>query len=96
MVEREYILTLYETYNKLLTEREKSYFEYYYFEDYSMQEIADLFEVSKSYASKYLNQIVDKLDKYESLLLLNEKNNKIKEIIKDLPSDIKDKIEELL
>ncbi len=96
MVEREYILTLYEIYNKLLTEREKSYFEYYYFEDYSMQEIADLYEVSKSYASKFLNQIVDKLDKYESLLLLNEKNNKIKDIIKDLPSNIKDKIEELL
>ena len=96
MVEREYILTLYEIYNKLLTEREKSYFEYYYFEDYSMQESADLYEVSKSYASKFLNQIVDKLDKYESLLLLNEKNNKIKDIIKDLPSNIKDKIEELL
>ena len=41
MIEREYILTLYETYNKLLTEREKNYFEYYYFEDYSMQEIAE-------------------------------------------------------
>ena len=27
MIEREYILTLYETYNKLLTEREKNYFD---------------------------------------------------------------------
>ncbi len=96
MIEREHILTLYEIYNKLLNEREKNYFEYYYFEDYSMQEIADLYEVSKAYASKYLNQIVNKLKKYESLLLLNEKNNKIKDIIKDLPADAKNKIEELL
>ena len=91
MIEREYILTLYETYNKLLTEREKNYFE-----DYSMQEIADLYEVSKAYASKYLNQIVSKLEKYESLLELNKKSVKIKELIKDLPEDIKNKIEELL
>ena len=96
MIEREYILTLYETYNKLLTEREKNYFEYYYFEDYSMQEIADLYEVSKAYASKYLNQIVSKLEKYESLLELNKKSVKIKELIKDLPEDIKNKIDELL
>ena len=41
MIEREHILTLYEIYNKLLNEREKNYFEYYYFEDYSKQKIAD-------------------------------------------------------
>ncbi len=96
MKEREYILALYVTYNKLLTEREKNYFEYYYFEDYSMQEIADLYEVSKAYASKYLNQIVSKLENYESLLELNKKSIIIKEIIKDLPEDKKNKIEELL
>ena len=79
-----------------MTEREKNYFEYYYFEDYSMQEIADLYDVSKAYASKYLNQIVSKLEKYESLLELNKKSVKIKELIKDLPEDLKNKIEELL
>ncbi len=96
MKEREYILTLYETYNKLLTEKEKNYFEYYYFEDYSMQEIADLYEVSKAYASKYLNQIVSKLENYEFLLELNKKSIKIKELIKEVPENIKNKIEELL
>ena len=96
MEEREYILTLYETYNELLTEKEKNYFEYYYFEDYSMQEIADLYEVSKAYASKYLNQIVSKLENYEFLLELNKKSIKIKELIKEVPENIKNKIEELL
>ena len=61
-----------------------------------MQEIADLYDVSKAYASKYLNQIVSKLEKYESLLEVNKKSVKIKELIKYLPEDIKNKIEELL
>lgn len=97
MIEREYILTLYETYNKLLTEREKNYFEYYYFEDYSMQEIADLYKVSKAYASKYLNQIIDKIVNYEKILKINDRNSKIIEILKNFKDeDIKSKIIELL
>ena len=81
MIEREYILTLYETYNKLLTEREKNYFEYYYFEDYSMQEIADLYEVSKAYASKYLNQIVSKLEKMNRVISDIVPNNPVETLL---------------
>ena len=57
MDNREYIIALYEIYKELLNEKERNYFEYYYFEDYSMQEIADLYKVSKAYASKYLDKI---------------------------------------
>ena len=96
MKEREYILDLYETYNKLLTYKEKTYFEYYYFEDYSLQEIADNNEVSKAYVGKYINGIENKLKKFESALNLLDKNKKIKEIIIDLDSETKEKIEELL
>ena len=65
MKEREYILTLYEIYKNLLNEREIEYFENYYFEDYSLQEIADNFKVSKSYVGKFLNGIEDKLNNFE-------------------------------
>ena len=88
------ILTLYEIYKNLLNDREREYFENYYFEDYSLQEIADNFKVSKSYVGKFLNGIEDKLNNYEESLNINSKNNKIRELIKD--SDLKDKIEELL
>ena len=94
MKEREYILTLYEIYKNLLNDREREYFENYYFEDYSLQEIADNFKVSKSYVGKFLKGIEDKLNNYEENLRINSKNNKIREIIKN--SDLKDKIEELL
>ena len=97
MIEREYILTLYETYNKLLTEREKNYFEYYYFEDYSMQEIADLYSVSKAYASKLLNKINDKIINYEKILKINNRNSKIINLLNNInDEDLKSKIEELL
>jgi predicted DNA-binding protein YlxM (UPF0122 family) len=94
MKEREYILTLYEIYKNLLNDREREYFENYYFEDYSLQEIADNFKVSKSYVGKFLNGIEEKLNNYEESLNLNSRNNKIRDLVKN--SDLKDKIEELL
>ena len=96
MKEREYLLTLYEIYKNILSEKEKSYFEYYYFEDYSMQEIADNNNVSKSYVGKYIKSIENKLNHFENELRINEKNNKIKNIIKSIDEDTKNKIEDLL
>ncbi len=97
MIEREYITSLYLIYKELLSEKERNYFEYYYFEDYSLGEIADLYEVSRSYASKYLNQITSKLTKFEEILKIEEKNKKIKEILNDIKDlEVKSKIEELL
>lgn len=93
-IDRDYIILLYEIYKKLLNDKEKNYFEYYFYEDYSLNEISELYKVSKAYASKYLNKVINKLIKYESLLSINERNNKIREIIKN--SEIKNKVEELL
>ncbi len=93
-IDRDYIILLYEIYKKLLNDKEKNYFEYYFYEDYSLNEIAELYKVSKAYSSKYLNKVIDKLIKYENLLNINERNNKIREVIKN--SEIKNKIEELL
>ena len=93
-IDRDYIILLYEIYKKLLNDKEKNYFEYYFYEDYSLNEIAELYKVSKAYSYKYLNKVIDKLIKYENLLNINERNNKIREVIKN--SEIKNKIEELL
>ena len=95
MKEREYILSLYEIYKNILSLKEKNYFEDYYFEDFSLQEIADNNSVSKSYVSKIINSIENKLLHYEKELGIYDKNNKIREIIVSLDEDIKDKIEQL-
>ncbi|MCI7559232.1 MAG: hypothetical protein MSS76_03865 [Clostridium sp.] len=97
MDNREYIIALYEIYKELLNEKERNYFEYYYFEDYSMQEIADLYKVSKAYASKYLNKINDKIISYEKILKINDRNSKIIDLLKNVnDSELKSKIIELL
>ena len=97
MIEREYVVNLYLIYKEFLNEKERNYFEYYYFEDYSLGEIADLYEVSRSYASKYLNQITSKLTKFEEIQKINHRNNKIKDLLTSVKDDeVRSKIEELL
>lgn len=61
---------LFLTYKSLFTEKQNSYFNYYYELDYSYQEIADIFKVSR-------NAIFDALKKVEENLYLYEKNLKI-------------------
>jgi predicted DNA-binding protein YlxM (UPF0122 family) len=97
MKEREYILSLYEVYKELLSDREKDYFENYYYEDYNLQEIADNYNVSKSYVGKYINEIEDKLKGYEKALKIAYKYSRIRELI-DAQEDevLKLKIEEIL
>lgn len=94
---RENIIILYEIYKNLLNEREKSYFEYYYFEDYSLNEIAELNNVSKAYASKFLNKVTNKIINFERSLSINNKNVKIREILTKIDDNaIKNSIEEFL
>ena len=97
MKEREKILALYETYKELLSDREKEYFENYYYEDYNLQEIADNYEVSKSYVGKYINEIEGKLKRFEKALKLQHKFTRIRQVI-DAEDDelLKLKIEEIL
>ena len=97
MQKREYVLELYEIYNKLLTEVERKYFEYYYFEDYTMQEIADALKVTKSNVAKTIQKIEVKLSKYETYLNNYEKRNKIKNLISKISDEsLKKQIEEIL
>lgn len=96
MTERDNIVNLYELYKELLTIREREYFEFYYYEDYSLQEISLNNKVSRAYVSKLINMIEKKLIGFEDSLKLNERNNKIRSIINSLDDDTKSKIEELL
>lgn len=96
MIERDYLVELYEIYKNLLTDREKEYFEYYYFEDYSLNEIAEVYDVSKSYVSKFLSQISEEIISFENKLSLYNKRQKIKKVIDSIDVDTKSKIEELL
>lgn len=97
MNKREKLVELYLIYGNLLTNNERSYFEYYYYEDYSLTEIAENHNVSKANVSKVINVVNDKLFEYEEKLKINDKNKKIKEIIKKTnDKNLLEKIDELL
>ena len=70
--------------------------ENYYFSNYSLQEIAENYEVSRNAVHKQLKEIENKLIDYEDKLNLLKKAEEIREIISDLDDNIKEQIEELL
>ena len=87
---------LYDLYGGLLTEKQREYFEDYYFNNMSFSEMADDYDVSRNAVFKQVHIVTDKLTEYESILHLKAKRDKLDEIIKDAPEDIKQKIEELM
>lgn len=91
-----YLSSLYDYYKDLLTDKQKEYFEDYYFSNYSLQEIAENYEVSRNAVHKQLKEIENKLIDYEDKLNLLKKTEEIREIISDLDDNIKEQIEELL
>lgn len=88
-----YYSALFDYYQSLLTDVQKRYFEDYYFNNLSLQEIADSYEVSRNAISKTLKEIKEKLDYYESNLKLLSNNKKIRELLSE--EDLK-KIEDYI
>ncbi len=78
-----YLNELYDYYGNLLTEKQRSYFQKYYFDNLTMQEIADLDNVSKNAVSKQLETIKNKLEEYEKELNLKSKKDRITKILTD-------------
>ena len=81
MEETLYLTSLYEYYKELLTDNEKNYFEDYYYENLTMEEIADNKGVSKNAISKTLKEVKNKLNDYESKLNLKSNYDTIKKIL---------------
>ena len=81
MEETLYLTNLYEYYKELLTDKEKKYFEDYYYENLTMEEIAGNKGVSKNAISKTLKEVKNKLNDYESKLNLKSNYDAIKKIL---------------
>lgn len=78
------IIILYDYYQKLLNEKEQMYFENYYFENLTLQEISENSNVSRNNIHKTLKNIEKKLNDYESKLELYKKNLKLEKILSNL------------
>ncbi len=87
---------LFDYYGDLFTVKQKEYFMDYYFNNLTLQEIADNNGVSRNAVHKNIKDILHKLDYYESKLKMCENGKKIKDLIKNLDKDLINKIEELI
>lgn len=96
MNERDYIIILYDYYGCLLSDKQRSYFEAYYFDNLTLSEISENEDVSRNAIHKMIKNVESKLIWYEEKLHLYTKENRIKEILDESNDDIlKKKIEEL-
>lgn len=95
------LINLYDIYQDLLTEKQKAYFEQYYFDDFSITEISENFEVSRNAVHDQLKRTVQKIYDLEEKLALQQSSIKRLKLLtliqeKNTNQDIAELIEELL
>ena len=77
-----YLSCLFDYYGCLLTDIQIGYFNSYYFDNLTQDEIAEEYKVTKNAVSKTLIEVEKKLEYYESKLHLYENKEKIIDILK--------------
>lgn len=87
---------LYDLYGELLTDKQRKYFEDYYFNNLSFSEMAENYNVSRNAIFKQIHIVTDKLKEYEAILGLLEKKKKIETIIDGINDEkLKNKLDEI-
>ncbi len=87
MKNRDYLIILYDYYSNLFNEKQKFYFEEYYFNNLSLQEISENEGISRNAIHKMIKNIENKLYYYEDKLELYKKNQKLSKILEDKSLD---------
>ena len=92
-----YYNELYDLYERLLTDKQRKYFEDYYFNNLSLSEMAEDYDVSRNAIFKQIHNVVDKLKEYESKLHLYDKKMKLMNIMENnKDKELNKLLEELL
>ena len=89
-----YYSTLYDYYSSLLTEKQRFYFEEYYFQNLTLAEISENQHIIRNEIHKNIKETCLKLEQFEEKFKLLEKSKHIKKIIENIDENIKNKIEE--
>lgn len=74
---RDELIALYDLYNTLLTEKQKVYFEEYYFSDLSISEIAENHNISRNGVFEQIKRVNASLEDYEKKLKLFHKISRL-------------------
>ena len=97
MEEYVYYNNLYDYYYELLTDKQKLYFEEYYFNNLSLAEIATKNSVSRNAVFKQIQITIDKLKEYEDKLNLYKNRQRIEKLLTKINNKkIEDEIRKLI
>lgn len=91
-----YLIGLYDCYNSLLTDKQKLYFEDYYFNNLTLSEMSENYGISRNAVHKQLKEVSLKLEDLEIKLKIKEKNDKLIEISNKVEGNIKEEIERII
>lgn len=91
-----YYNELYDLYQVLLTDKQREYFEDYYFNNLSLGEMAENYQVSRNAIFKQVHIVVDRLKEYEEKLQLFCKKEQLEKLLPEITNlEIKEKLENL-
>lgn len=91
-----YYNDLYDLYGCLLTDKQRMYFEDYYFNNLSLSEMSLNYNVSRNAVFKQIHIAVDKLIDFDKKMNLYDKRKKLEDIISNIDNlKLKRQIEEL-
>ena len=83
-----YYNDLYDLYGPLLTDKQKKYFEDYYFHNLSFSEMADNYGISRNAVFKQVHTVTMKLEEYEEKLHLLQKRDQLIRIANEIEDEI--------
>lgn len=94
---RDYLICLYDIYGELFNDKQREYFESYYFHNLSLSEIGTNLGVSRNAIHKVIQGVEEKLNFYEEKLGMFQMNQKIYDIIdKESNIEIKRELERIV
>ena len=97
MEETIYLSTLFDYYGVLLTDKQRLYFEDYYFNNLTLSEMSINNNISRTAVHKQIKDATLKLKQYEEKLKLYEKSEKINKLLEQITDKkIKKEIKELI
>ena len=82
-----YLNELYDFYGSLLTDKQRDYFENYYFNNLSLGEMAENYGVSRNAIHKQLKIVEERLKYYEENLELLKKSKKAEELVQKIQGE---------
>ena len=97
MDKQDKLILLFDYYGDLLSESQKNYFESYYFDNLSLSEIGENYNVSRNAVSKDLKLASEKLNNYEDKLKIISRDDKLRKLASKIEDkDLKEKIMNIL